>query len=77
MENIMISRIRNQKRLKDRLFDYIILILSIISIITSILGIIVLFFVYELMNGRPYILLMLIFIIGVMGYKQWRKENID
>ena len=66
-----------RKDLRTRLFDWIIIFSSWISIITGIAAIFITGFLFHVYNFRPYMLYSLIIIMGFIGFRNWFRENID
>jgi len=68
---------RRSLKIGSKLFDYFILITSVLTIIISIFGFLFLYFYFKIIILKPYILDLIILILGILGIKAWRLENVD
>jgi VIT1/CCC1 family predicted Fe2+/Mn2+ transporter len=73
----MIKMVRRTYKIGSKLLDIVVLISSMASIIASLLGFIYIFFILDVEQVKPYILLVMIFSLGLSGFRVWRSENID
>lgn len=69
--------VRRTTKIGSKAFDIFILIASLASILISIVGFIYIFFFMHVIHFKPYILLILVFVQGLTGFRIWRSENVD
>jgi hypothetical protein len=61
-------------RLRDRLLDIFILLSAIVMVLGSA-GTIIFCMVYlEITNWKPYALYLIVFFLGIQGFRYYRKE---
>ncbi|MHA1340275.1 MAG: hypothetical protein ACTSRZ_08425 [Promethearchaeota archaeon] len=69
--------VRRSIKIGSKLFDYFILIISIVTIVVSLLGFLFLYFYLNISVTKPYILDLIMLVLGIMGIRVWRAENVD
>ncbi|MHA1821012.1 MAG: hypothetical protein ACTSU2_00055 [Promethearchaeota archaeon] len=66
-----------RKKIGSKILDYILLIASWISLLGSIFMGFYFYYFMVIKSVQPYVLNVIVFVLGIIGYKIWRKENID
>ena len=61
-------------RFRDRMLDIFILVSAIVMVLGSIGTLIFCMFYLHITNWKPYIMYIIVFILGIQGFRYYRKE---